>query len=91
MNQVDIKELIFDLCVVLNKLADAKRDAQRHMQGYEDEGNLLAICDMQQSALSDLSYDIDETRDDIFKLVDRLEGAAYSMDMEELSSKVWES
>jgi hypothetical protein len=91
MNQMDIKGLITDLCVVLNKLADAKRDAQKHMQGYEDEGNLLAICDMQQSILTDVSCDIDETRDDIFKLVDRLEGISHGMDMAELSSKVWES
>lgn len=91
MDQMDIKELITDLCVVLNKLADTKRDAQRHLQGYEDEGNLLAICDNLESILTDVSCDIDETRDDIFKLVDRLEAISHGMDMAQLSSKVWES
>ena len=91
MNQMDIEEMIKDLSVVLNKLADAKRDAQKHMQGYEDEGNLLAICEMQQSILTDVSCDIDTARDDIYSLVDKLEAAVHNMDMAELSSKVWES
>ena len=91
MDQTDIKELITDLCVVLNKLADAKKTAQRHMQGYEDEGNLLAICGIQESILTDVSCDIDETRDDVFKIVDRLEEISHGMDIAELSSKVWGS
>jgi len=33
MDEVDMKEMIFDLSVVLNKLADAKKDTQRHLQG----------------------------------------------------------
>lgn len=91
MNQVNIKELIFDLCVVLNKLADAKRDAQKHMQGCDDPGNLQARVDRLEDTLSDVSCDIDTARDDIYNLVERLEETSDNMDMAELSSKVWGS
>ena len=91
MDQTDIKELITDLCVVLNKLAEAKKTAQMHMQGCDDPENLQARVDRLEDTLSDVSCDIDTARDDIYSLVDKLEEAAYSMDMKELSSKIWGS
>ena len=91
MDQTDIKELITDLCVVLNKLAEAKRGAQKHMQGCDDPENLQARVDRLEDTLSDVSCDIDETRDDVFKIVDRLEEISHGMDIAELSSKVWGS
>lgn len=91
MDQTDIKELISDLCVVLNKLADAKRDAQKHMQGCDDPDNLRARVDRLEEALSDVSCDIDTARDDIYSLVDKLEAISANVDMAELSAKVWGS
>ena len=91
MDQMDIKELITDLCVVLNKLADTKKDAQRHMQGYDYPDNLQGRVDHLEDILSDVSCDIDATRDDVFNLVDRLEAISHGMDMAQLSSKVWGS
>ena len=88
MDQVDIKEMVFDLSVVLNKLASAKKDAQRHMQGCDDPDNLQARVDRLEDTLADVSYDLDSVRDDIYKLVDLLEDKMYQMNMDELSQKV---
>ena len=91
MNQMDIEEMIKDLSVVLNKLAEAKRDAQKHMQGCDDPENLQARVDRLEDTLSDVSCDIDTARDDIYNLMERLEEVSDNMDMAELSSKVWGS
>jgi len=91
MNQMDIEEMIKDLSVVLNKLAEAKRDAQKHMQGCDDPENLQARVDRLEDTLSDVSCDIDTARDDIYSLMERLEEVSDNMDMAELSSKVWGS
>lgn len=88
MDQVDMKEMIFDLSVVLNKLASAKKDAQQHMQGCDDPDNLQARVDRLEDTLADVSYDLDSVRDDIYKLVDLLEDKMYQMNMDELSQKV---
>ena len=88
MDYQDIKEMIFDLSVVLNKLADTKKDAQRHMQGEDDPDNLRARVDRLEDTLADVSYDLDTARDDIYKLVDMLEGKLFKMSMDELSQKV---
>jgi len=88
MDQIDINEMIFDLSVVLNKLAQAKKDAQKHMQGCDDPDNLQARVDRLEDTLADVSYDLDTARDDIYKLVDMLEGKLFKMSMDELSQKV---
>ena len=88
MDQVDMKEMVFDLSVVLNKLASAKKDAQQHMQGCDDPDNLQARVDRLEETLADVSYDLDSMRDDIYKLVDLLEDKMYQMNMDELSQKV---
>lgn len=88
MDYTDIKEMIFDLSVVLNKLAQTKKDAQRHMQGEDDPDNLRARVDRLEDTLADVSYDLDTARDDIYKLVDILEDKVFKMDMDELSQKV---
>lgn len=88
MDQTDINEMIFDLSVVLNKLAQAKKDAQRHMQGCDDPDNLRGRIDRLEDTLADVSYDLDTARDDIYKLVDMLEDKLFKMGMDELSQKV---
>jgi nicotinamide riboside kinase len=88
MDYTDIKEMIFDLSVVLNKLAAAKKDAQRHMQGYDDDDDFLTRCENLEGTLSELSYDIDSSRDDIYKIIDTLDSYIYKMEMDELSQKV---
>lgn len=88
MDQIDINEMIFDLSVVLNKLAQAKKDAQRHMQGCDDPDNLQARVDRLEDTLADVSYDLDTARDDLYKLVDMLEDKMFKMNMDELSQKV---
>jgi hypothetical protein len=88
MDQIDMKEMIFDLSVVLNKLAEAKKDAQRHMQGCDEPDNLQARVNRLEETLSDVSYDLDSARDDLYKLVDMLEDKMFKMDMDQLSMKV---
>jgi hypothetical protein len=88
MDQIDMKEMIFDLSVVLNKLAQAKKDAQRHLQGEDDPDNLRARVDRLEDTLADVSYDLDSARDDLYKLVDMLEDKMFKMDMDQLSMKV---
>lgn len=88
MDQTDINEMIFDLSVVLNKLAETKKDAQRHMQGVDDDDNLRGRIDRLEDTLADVSYDLDTARDDLYKLVDMLEGKLFKMSMDELSQKV---
>jgi hypothetical protein len=90
MDQIDINEMIFDLSVVLNKLAQAKKDAQRHLQGCDDPDNLQARVDRLEDTLADVSYDLDTARDDLYKLVDVLEEKKFKMDMDQLSMKVGE-
>lgn len=88
MDQIDIKEMVFDLSVVLNRLAETKKDAQKHMQGCDDPDNLRARVDRLEDTLADVSYDLDTARDDLYKLVDMLEDKMFKMSMDELSQKV---
>ena len=88
MDEVDMKEMIFDLSVVLNKLAAAKKDAQRHMQGEDDPDNLRARVNRLEETLADVSYEICSSRDDLYKIVDMLEDKIYKSVMDELSQKV---
>lgn len=89
MGEVEIKDMIFDLSVVLNKLADAKKDTQRHLQGYDDPDNLMARVDRLEDTLSDVSDDIDSARDDLFKIIDALEEKIYKMHMDHLSKSLY--
>ena len=90
MDQIDINEMMYDITVVLNKLAQAKKDAQRHMQGCDDPDNLRVRVDRLEDTLADVSYDLDTARDDLYKLVDVLEEKKFKMDMDQLSMKVGE-
>lgn len=90
MDQIDMKEMVFDLSMVLNKLASAKKDAQQHMQGCDDPDNLQARVDRLEETLADVSYDLDSVRDDIYKLVDLLEDRMYQMNMDDLSKNLYE-
>ena len=87
MDTLDIQELIFDLSVVLNNLAGAKKDTQRHLQGY-DEDHLQARVDRLEDTMTDVAWEIDRSRDDLFKIVDLLEEKIYKMNMDQLSLKV---
>ena len=87
MDQIDINDMIFDLTLVLNRLAAIEKDAQRHMQGCDDPDDLMVRVDRLEDTLADVSYDIDTTRDDLFKLVDMLEEKKFKMDMDQLSKK----
>jgi len=88
VDEIDMKEMIFDLNVVLNKLAGAKKDAQRHMQGEDDPDNLRARVDRLEDTLADVSYEICSSRDDLYKIVDMLEDKIYKSLMDDLSQKV---
>lgn len=88
MDQIDINEMIFDLSVVLNKLADAKKDTQRHLQGCDDPDNLQARVDRLEDTMTDVAWEIDSVRDDLFKIIDALEDKMYKSLMDELSQKV---
>lgn len=100
MDQIDMKEMIFDLSVVLNKLAEAKKDAQRHMQegysqpdglrGCDEPDNLRARVDRLEETLADVSYDLDSARDDLYKLVDMLEDKMFKMDMDQLRKGLYD-
>jgi hypothetical protein len=87
MDTLDIQELIFDLSVVLNNLAGAKKDTQRHLQGC-DEDHLQARVDRLEDTMTDVAWEIDRSRDDLFKIVDMLEDRIYKMNMDQLSLKV---
>jgi predicted site-specific integrase-resolvase len=88
MGEVEIKDMIFDLSVVLNKLADAKRDTQRHLQGCDDPDNLQARVDRLEDTMTDVAWEIDSVREGLDKLVDMLEEKKFKMDMDQLSHKV---
>ena len=89
MDQIDINEMMYDITVVLNKLAQAKKDAQRHMQGCDDPDNLRARVDRLEDTLADVSYDLDTARDDLYKLVDMLEDKMFKMKMDDLSKSLY--
>lgn len=89
MDQIDINEMMYDITVVLNKLAQAKKDAQKHMQGCDDPDNLRARVDRLEDTLADVSYDLDTARDDLYKLVDMLEDKMFKMKMDDLSKSLY--
>ena len=89
MDQIDINEMMYDITVVLNKLAQAKKDAQRHMQGCDDPDNLRSRVDRLEDTLADVSYDLDTARDDLYKLVDMLEDKMFKMKMDDLSKSLY--
>ena len=89
MGEVEIKDMIFDLSVVLNKLADAKKDTQRHLQGCDDPDNLQARVDRLEDTMTDVAWEIDSVRDDLFKIIDALEEKIYKMHMEHLSKSLY--
>ena len=88
MDEVDIRELIYDLDIVLNKLASAKKDTQRHLQGYDDPDNLQARVDSLEDTMTDVAWEIDSVRDELFKIIDALEDRMYKSLMDKLSHKV---
>jgi hypothetical protein len=88
MDEVDMKEMIFDLSVVLNKLADAKKDTQKHLQGY-DEDHLQARVDRLEDTMTDVACEIDSSRDSLFKVIDMLEDKIYKMHMDHLSKSLY--
>lgn len=90
MDDIDIKDVIFDLTVVLNKLAQTKKDAQRHMQGCDDPDNLRLRVARLEDTLTDVSIDVDTARDDIYKVIDLLEDRLHKMAMDQLSMQIWE-
>jgi hypothetical protein len=88
MDEVDIRELIYDLDIVLNKLGHAKKDTQRHLQGCDDPDNLQARVDSLEDTMTDVAWEIDSVRDELFKIIDALEDKMYKSLMDELSHKV---
>lgn len=84
MDQIDINDMMYDIGVILNKLAQAKKDAQRHLQGCDNPDNLQARVDRLEDTLADIAYDIDTTREDLYKLFDMLEEKKCKMDMDQL-------
>lgn len=88
MDQIDINDMMYDITLVLNKLAQAKKDAQRHMQGCDDPDNLQARVDRLENTLADVAYDIQTAGEDLHYLFDTLEEKKFKMDMDQLSKKV---
>jgi ABC-type transporter Mla subunit MlaD len=99
MDEADIRELIYDLDIVLNKLASAKKDTQRHLQGCgevlsasrmrDDPDNLQARVDRLEDTMTDVAWEIDSVRDDLFKIIDALEEKMYKSLMDDLSKSLY--
>ena len=89
MGEVEIKDMIFDLSVILNKLADAKKDTQRHLQSCDDPDNLQARVDRLEDTMTDVAWEIDSVRDDLFKIIDALEDKMYKSLMDDLSKSLY--
>lgn len=88
MDQIDINDMMYDITLILNKLAQAKNATQRHLQGCDDPDNLRARVDRLEDTLADVSYDLDTAREDLHNLFDMLEEKKCKMDMDQLSRKV---
>ena len=88
MDQIDINDMIFDLNRLWDKLGYAKRDTQRHLQGCDDPDNLQARVDRLEDTMTDIAWEIDSVRDELFKVVDALEDKMYKSLMDKLSHKV---
>lgn len=88
MDNNDIKDLIFDLQQIRDKLLDAKRTSQRHIQGWDWDDNLFGKVDYLEGLLSDVSDELDEVLIKVDSISDVLESRVYNNVMDELSQKI---
>lgn len=89
MDTQDIKHLMFDLKAIDNTLRGAKKTTQRSLDVWDDEESLRKKISYLEDLLSDVSDDLDRARDDLNKVMDRLDGQVYLIEMVELSKRVW--
>lgn len=89
MDIQDIKHLLFDLKAIDNTLREAKKTAQRSLDVWDDEESLRKKISYLEDLLSDVSDNLDRARDDLNKVMDRLDGQVYLIEMVELSKRIW--
>lgn len=88
MDNEDIKDLIFDLLAIWGKLIEAKKTAQKNLQGWDWDDDLGRKVDYLEGLLSDVSDELDEVLTNIDTLSEGLEGRLYNNMMKELSDRL---
>lgn len=83
---MQLKDIIADICVIINQASDAKRDIQRGSQwGLDDVHNKQQQIDLLEGELSDAAYSLDKIKDSLYELLEAIEREVYNQEMAALS------
>ena len=81
-----IKDMIFEISVVINQASQAKRDIQRVIYGgWDEEDNLQKKVDILGDTLGDANNDLDAIKDSLYKILEELENKEYQEELDQLS------
>jgi len=81
-----IKDMIFEISVVINQASQAKRDIERVIYGgWDEEDNLQKKVDVLEDTLGDASNDLDAIKDSLYKILEELENKEYQEELDQLS------
>jgi len=83
---MELKDIITDLCVVINQVSESKRNLMRAYK--EDMYEHMYLADqvaMLKNELSDTDYDLDRIKDALYELTEALENEVYKQELLALS------
>ena len=83
---MELKDIITDLCVVINQVSESKRNLMRAALWETDEVHTKQQqIDLLKRELADTDYDLDRIKDALYELTEALENEVYNQEMAALS------
>jgi len=83
---MELKDIITDLCVVINQVSESKRNLMR-AASWETDGvhTKQQQTDLLKKELADTDYDLDLIKDALYELTQALENEVYKQELLALS------
>ena len=83
---MELKDIITDLCVVINQVSESKRNLIR-AASWETDGvhTKHQQIDLLKKELADTDYDLDRIKDALYELTQALENEVYKQELLALS------
>jgi len=83
---MELKDIITDLCVVINQVSESKRNLIR-AASWETDGvhTKQQQIDLLKKELADTDYDLDRIKDALYELTQALENEVYKQELLALS------
>jgi len=83
---MELKDIITDLCVVINQVSESKRNLIR-AASWETDGvhTKQQQTDLLKKELADTDYDLDRIKDALYELTQALENEVYKQELLALS------